>query len=116
MRDVDYVCAEPGSGSVRFVVEDSPTLPRLRHAVLQVTPNGGPANGIPVRVHRRGVGLPGDAKHDVAGPWQSPPAPRGLGEACVKLELVPNPHTALPHPVVAPSGDEEYTVRVEAVP
>lgn len=116
VRDVDYACAEPGAGNVRFVVEDSPTLPRLRHAVLQVTPHGGPSDGIPVRLHRRGTTLPPDAKHDVAGAWQSPPAPRGQGETCVKLELTPNPHAPLPHPAIAPSGDEEYTVRVEASP
>jgi hypothetical protein len=116
VRDVDFVCAEPGTGSVRFVVEDSPTMPRQRHAVLQVTPLGGPADGIPMRAHRRGAKLPASAEHDLAGAWTSPPAPRGIGETCVKLELVPNPHAPLPHPFVAPSGDEEYSVRVETAP
>ena len=116
VRDVDFVCATPGDGKVRFVVEDSPTLPRLRAAVLQVTPVGGPSDGIPTRVHHRGTALPKDAKHDVAGAFQSTAAPRGVAETCVKLELVPNPHAPLPHPAIAPSGDEEYTVRVEISP
>ncbi|MBK7586651.1 MAG: protein kinase [Myxococcales bacterium] len=116
VRDVDYVCAEPGSGSARFIVEDSPNLARPRHSVLQVTPAGGPADGIPIRLHRKGTALPPESKHDVAGAWQSPAAPRGVGDACVKLELVPNPHAPLPHPVIAPASDEEYTVRVEAAP
>jgi serine/threonine-protein kinase len=116
VRDVDYVCAEPGDGKVRFAVEDSPTLPRLRQAVLQVTPVGGPANGIPMRLHSRNAKLPADAKNDVAGAWTSEPAPRGLAEVCIKIELVPNPYAPLPQPVIAPSGDEEYTVRVELSP
>lgn len=115
-RDVDFACAEAGPGNVRFVVEDSSSQSRPKHAVLQVTPRGGPQDGIPIRVHRKGTTFAADVKHDVAGPWQSAPLARAGGEACVKLELVPNPHASLPHPVVAPASDEEYTVRVETVP
>ena len=87
--------------------------PRLRHSVLEVTPRGGPDNGIPVRVHRTGTSVK-PSPRDAVGTWKSaavtvdPAAP-----PCVELRLVPNPWGATPLPVLAPPGDEEYQVRVE---
>ncbi len=110
MRNVDVVCQKKGGKRpVRFIVSDAPDG-RPRHAVLQVTPIGGPANGVPVRVHHKVEG--GDA-HDVQSPWTSP-AIEASGEACLMLELVPNPLAPPPHPKVAPAGEEEYSVRVES--
>jgi eukaryotic-like serine/threonine-protein kinase len=114
MRDVDVVCAAPGKGPVQFTIEDSPDAPRPRSAVLQATPRGGPADGVPIRLHRKGTPLASGSEHDVAGQWKSPAAERSQGEACVELTLVPNPLAPAPLPTVAPAGDEEYLIRVEA--
>jgi eukaryotic-like serine/threonine-protein kinase len=111
MRDVDAVCVE-GAGNVRFVVEDAPTGARPEHSVLEVTPKGGPADGIPVRVHRRGASPPGKER-DAVSPWTSPDADASSGNVCVVLQLVVNPWAPTPHPRVAPASDEEYVVRVE---
>ncbi len=111
MHDVDVVCAPPGSGKVCFVVKDAATRPDL--AVLQVTPIGGPDDGIPVRVHAGGSFQA--SPRDVKSPWKSAEVPLGSApdSACVKLELVPNPWAPTPHPRVAPAGDQEYVVRAE---
>ncbi len=114
MHDVDFVCAAPGSGGVRFVVEDAVNAPRPEHAVLQITPVGGPDDGIPVRVHGKDTNFTASAR-DVKSPWHGPQTPLGKspGSACLKLELVPNPWAPTPHPRVAPAGSEEYLVHAE---
>jgi serine/threonine-protein kinase len=114
MRDVDYVCAR-GKGGVVFTVEDAVQTPRVRQAVLQVTPTSGSASGIPTRVHRRGTALPPGSTHDVSGPWRSAKLEAGP-DSCLELRLVPNPYAAPPLPHIAPAGDEEYTVRVDGNP
>jgi eukaryotic-like serine/threonine-protein kinase len=111
MRDIDAVCVE-GSGKVQFVVEDAPGSARPPHAVLEVTPRGGPADGIPVRVHRQGASPPGKER-DAISPWTSPEVDASSGNVCLVLQLVVNPWAPTPHPRVAPASDEEYIVRVE---
>jgi eukaryotic-like serine/threonine-protein kinase len=111
MRDVDAICVE-GAGKVRFVVEDAPGTARPPHAVLEVTPKGGPSDGIPIRVHRQGATLPGKER-DAVSPWTSPDVDASSGSACLVLQLVVNPWAPTPHPRVAPAGDEEYVIRVE---
>jgi len=114
MHDVDVVCAAPGSGRLRFVVRDAVNHPRPEHAVLQVTPIGGPDDGIPVRVHGARETFQASPR-DVKSPWKGPerPVDSTPGSTCLKLELVPNPLAPTPHPRVAPAGDEEYVVRAE---
>jgi hypothetical protein len=113
-RDVDLLCAPAGLKRIRFVIEDSVERPRLRHSVLEVTPHGGPDNGIPVRIHRTGSSVRPTAR-DAVGVWKSAVVPAdGAAAPCIELRLVPNPWGATPLPVLAPPGDEEYQVRVEA--
>lgn len=111
MRDVDTLCVKGTARPVRFVVTESADG-RSRHSVMQVTPIGGPASGVAVRVHHKVAG--GD-EHDVQSPWSSP-AIDTPGDACLTLALVPNPLAAPPHPKVAPAGEQEYSVRVESIP
>jgi serine/threonine protein kinase len=112
-RDVDLVCAPARAGRVRFSLEDSPDRPRSRYSVLEVTPHGGPENGIPVRVHRVGSSVR-PSPRDVIGLWHGawinvdPAAP-----PCLELTLTPNPWGPTPPAVIAIPGDEEYVVRVE---
>jgi serine/threonine-protein kinase len=112
-RDVDLVCAPKSAARVRFSVEDSPDHPRSRYSVLEVTAQGGPNNGIPVRVHHAGASVPGSAR-DVVGNWRGPwimvdpQAP-----PCVELTLTPNPWGPAPPAVIAIPGNEEYLVRLE---
>ena len=111
MRDADTICASATSGKIQFAVEDSL---RARYSVLQVTPYGGPADQIPVRVHHASSKVKASPR-DVKGAWKSPVVELGgvTEKACVSLRLVPNPWAPTPHPRVAPAGAEEYTVRVE---
>ncbi len=113
MRDVDVVCAKPGSGRVRFVVEDAKVGSRPATAVLQVTPHGGSADGIPTRVHAASSKRK-NPPNDMPSPWTSAEAEaKDAASACLTLELVPNPLNPPPMPKVAPASAEEYTVRVE---
>jgi eukaryotic-like serine/threonine-protein kinase len=113
-RDIDLVCAAPGAARVRFVVEDAVERPRSHYSVLQVTMRGGPDDGIPVRVHRAGAKVQASPR-DVIGAWKSVPVKFDAAvPPCVELTLVPNPWGPTPAAVVAPPGDEEYLVRVEA--
>ncbi|MCA9597153.1 MAG: serine/threonine protein kinase [Myxococcales bacterium] len=112
MRDVDVVCAKPGSGTVRFVVEDAKLGSRPSSAVLQVTQHGGAADGIPTRVHSAKSGA-AHPPNDMPSPWSSGEIEATAeGSACLTLELVPNPLSP-PMPKVAPASAEEYTVRVD---
>lgn len=114
MRDVDVVCVKEGSAQaqVRFVVEDP--HPRSRSAVLEVTPLAGPDHDIPTRLHRLGSGAK-PTPTDTVGQYRSTPIPLGGGRpACLSLTLAPNPGAATEQPLVAPAGDEEYSVRVES--
>ena len=114
MRDVDVVCAANRSGRLRFVVEDALDGTRPLHAVLEVTPEGGPRHRIPVRVHRGGTVR---GAHDVQSPWTSPEVTLGpdTPRACLSLRLVPNPLAPNPHPLVAPASGDEYAIHVEAL-
>ncbi len=115
MRDEDVVCAT-GSGKFRFVVEDGTKSARPAPSVLQATPIGGPADGIPVRIHHGSAR--GDANPmDTLSPWKGPvtTATRGT-DACLRLALAPNPWAPTPHPHIAPASDDEYLVHVEPVP
>jgi serine/threonine-protein kinase len=111
LRDVDVVCARPGPGRVILEVQDAPRKPRPRQAALEVTPVGGPLDGVPVRLHRSLAGIDASPR-DAALPWRSPAVDAAAGSACVKLTLVPNPWSTLPHPAVAPASDDEWSVRV----
>jgi hypothetical protein len=114
-RDVDLVCAAPGAPSVRFVVEDAVERPRSHYSVLQVTMRGGPDDGIPVRVHRAGAKVKASPR-DAVGAWKSVAVKvDATVPPCVELALVPNPWGPTPAALVAPPGDEEYLVRVEAL-
>jgi len=115
-RDVDLVCAGPGPKRVRFVLEDAPEHPRHHGSVLEVTPHGGPDNGVPVRVHRAGSSVKPSVS-DAVGTWRgawlkvdpaSPP--------CVELTLTPDPFGPSPPAVVPLPGPEAYLVRLEAEP
>ncbi len=109
MRDVDFVCVKAGSGRVRFAASDTA---RSRYSVLRVTPHGGPDDGVPVRVHGPGSDT-NASERDVEGEWTSTDIDTSTEPACLELKLVPNPWAPLPHPTVAPAGEQEYTVRVE---
>jgi eukaryotic-like serine/threonine-protein kinase len=108
MRDVDTFCVAE-SGPVRFVVDDAS---RPDHAVLEATPAGGPADGIPVRIHRRGSRVT-PSPRDVVAPWTSPVVDSSKASACLRLALVANPWAPTPHPHVPPASDDEYVVRIE---
>jgi serine/threonine-protein kinase len=113
-RDVDLLCAPASAKRIRFVVEDSVERPRLRHSVLEATPRGGPDDGIPVRIHRVGTNLR-PTPSDSVGAWRGAVIPVDASvPPCLELRLVPNPWSATPLPILAPPGDEEYQVRVEA--
>jgi len=113
-KDVDLVCAKADAKRVRFSVEDSPDRARSRYSVLEVTPRGGPDNGVPVRVHRVGANVRPTAR-DAVGPWHGswvavdPSAP-----PCIELTLTPNPWGPSPPAVTAIPGPEEYLVHVDA--
>jgi serine/threonine-protein kinase len=112
-RDVDLVCAPANAHRVRFSVEDSPDRPRNHHSVLEVTSHGGPDNGVPVRVHRAGAGVPASAR-DAIGGWRGPWIQVDTAAPpCVELTLTPNPFGPTPPAVVALPGSEEYLVRLE---
>ncbi|MEZ4223982.1 MAG: protein kinase [Polyangiaceae bacterium] len=109
MRDVDVLCLRGDSGSVRFEVEDTSSRPA--EAVLQITPRGGPSDGVPVRVHTKAPST--NTGSDVASPWQSAvTAAKQDGSTCLELTLVPNPLHPPPQPRVAPASPQEYTVHV----
>jgi hypothetical protein len=83
--------------------------------VLQVTMRGGPDDGIPVRVHRAGAKVKASPR-DAVGAWKSVAVKvDATVPPCVELALVPNPWGPTPAALVAPPGDEEYLVRVEAL-
>jgi len=112
MRDVDVACVENGADRVRFVVDELGT--RARAAVLQVTPLAGPDHDVPMRVYRAGSGMK-PSPTDAVGSYRSAQVPVSAGHpGCIRLSLVPNPHAPGDPPLVAPAGDEEYSIRVEA--
>jgi hypothetical protein len=109
MRDVDVFCAKDWTPPIRFVVEDN--TPRPRGAALEVTPLGGPTDGIPVHVHHaRGHGTVND--HDVKGPWRGPIF-KTFGTACLSITLTRDTWSDPPLPHVPPASDQEYMVRLE---
>jgi serine/threonine-protein kinase len=109
MRDVDLICTE-GPGTFRFTVEDA--TPRPRGTVLEVTPLGGPTDGMPVRVHH--VAAHGSvSERDVKSPYQG--SRLRLPTACVSLTLTRDVWATPPLPRVAEAGDQEYVVRVDAL-
>jgi serine/threonine-protein kinase len=109
MHDVDIACAEPGTGPLQLAVEDGD--PRPRGAVLEVTPIGGPGDGVPVRVHH--LSAKGQVtERDARSPWTGPKIPAGQ-KACVSITLTRDIWSSPPMPRVAPAGDQEYIVRVE---
>jgi serine/threonine protein kinase len=113
MRDVDVVCVKEGAHSVRFIVEDP--HPRARGAVLEVTPLAGPDHDVPTRLYRLGGGVK-PSPTDAVGRYRAAVIPLSPGHpACLSLALVPNPWAPTEQPLVAPAGDEEYSVRAEAV-
>jgi serine/threonine-protein kinase len=113
-RDVDLLCSAPGAKRVRFIVEDAVERPRSRASVLEVKPKSGPERDVPVRVHRAGASVP-KSPRDSSGAWRSawvdmdPAVP-----PCIEVSLAPNPWAPPPLALVAPPGNEEYLVRVEA--
>jgi len=109
MRDVDVFCATDTS-PVQFFVEESG--PRPHGAVLEVTPLGGPTDGIPMRVH------PANAKgavteRDVKSPWVGPKIRGSTKPPCVSLTLARDVWSSPPLPSVPPASDQDYTVRLE---
>jgi serine/threonine-protein kinase len=116
-RDIDVWCSSDPARQVIFLVTDSQQRPRARAAALQVTPLAGPEQEIPVRVHRAGHPDVTASERDVLGTWRSSPILPSPGKpACIQLVLVPNPWAPTPHPLVAPAGDETYTVELTAAP
>ncbi len=111
MRDVDVACVDAAAGRVRFVVEDLGA--RARAAVLQVTPLAGPDHDIPMRVYRAGAGVK-PSPTDTISPYKSAPIALSGAPTCISLSLVPNPHMPGEPPLVAPAGEEEYAIHVEA--
>lgn len=108
-RDVDTFCAKDWVPPIRFVIEDNAARPR--GAVLEVTPIGGPTDGVASRVHHaRAHGTVND--RDVKSPWKGPVISKP-GNACLSITLARDTWAegALPH--VAPASDHEYIVRVE---
>jgi hypothetical protein len=113
-RDVDLYCLEPGEKRASFVLDDAVERPRSAYSVLQVTMRGGPDDGIPVRVHRSGAKLP-TSPRDVVGTYRSVDVEvDAASPPCIELTLVPNPWGPNPPAIVAPPGDELYSIRVEA--
>jgi serine/threonine-protein kinase len=113
MRDVDIVCAKADAARVRFTVQDPHQRPR--GAVLQVTPLTGPDHDVPTRLYRAGSGVKPSAT-EVVGQYRAAAISATLGHpACLSLVLVPNPWTQGAEPLVAPAGDEEYSIHAEAV-
>jgi tRNA A-37 threonylcarbamoyl transferase component Bud32 len=109
MRDVDTFCAKDWTPPIRFVVEDN--SPRPRGAVLEVTPLGGPTDGIPVRVHHaRGHGVVNE--RDLRSPWKGPVIAKP-GNACLSITLTRDVWSDPPLPHVPPASDHEYVVRIE---
>jgi serine/threonine protein kinase len=109
MRDVDTVCAKDWVPPIRFVVEDN--SPRPRGAALEVTPAGGPTDGIPFRIHHaRAQGAA--SQIDVKSPWKGPIITK-LGQACLAITLTRDTWSSPPLPHVPPASDDEYIVRVE---
>jgi hypothetical protein len=109
MRDIDTFCAKDWVPPIRFVVEDN--SPRPRGAALEVTPLGGPTDGIPLRVHHtRAQGTV--SQIDVKGPWKGPVITK-LGTACLSVTLTRDTWSSPPLPILAPASDHEYIVRVE---
>jgi serine/threonine-protein kinase len=116
MRDVDVLCAS-GEQPVRFQVDDAPVRARARTAVLQVLPLAGADLEVPVRVHRAGSRDVELSARDAVGAWHSTPMDPSAGRRpCIQLSLVPNPWAPTPHPLVAPAGEEPYTVQVTLAP
>jgi hypothetical protein len=108
-RDVDTFCAKDWTPPIRFVVEENAARPR--GAVLEVTPIGGPTDGVAVRVHYgRAHGTVNE--RDVKSPWKGPVINKP-GNACLSITLTRDvwAEGALPH--VAPASDHEYVVRLE---
>jgi tRNA A-37 threonylcarbamoyl transferase component Bud32 len=112
-RDKDLVCADKSARRSRFVIEDAVEKPRARGAALQITPTHGAGRGVPVRIHRTGASVPASPR-DVVGAYRTAWVDLGAdGPPCVELELVVNPWSPPPQPILPPPGHEEYVVRLE---
>jgi hypothetical protein len=86
--------------------------------VVQATPIGGPGDEIPVRVHHRGSKVEA-SERDHVGKWSSPPVDtHDVDEACLVIELKPNPWAPTPHPLIAPASHHPYVLSLNeaAVP
>lgn len=115
-RDEDVFCAKTDAGSVVFEVADG--IQGVRHyaAVLQVTPMGGPADEVPVRVHPSAAKV-SVTERDQLSPWTSPAVtPAANTPACLHVTLVPNPWAPTPHPLVAPPSYAQYSVTLRPAP
>jgi hypothetical protein len=108
MRDVDVYCAT-GADPVRFIVDDP--MPRVRGAVLEVTPLGPGGPGMPVRVHHA-TAKGAATDRDVKSPM-STAKHKSQASTCVSITLTGDIWAEPPLPRVAPAGDQEYTVQVE---
>jgi eukaryotic-like serine/threonine-protein kinase len=116
MRDLDVFCVA-SEKKVRLRVTDAPEHARPRATVLQVTPLAGADLDIPVRVHRAGARDVQASPRDVIGPWLSTDMDPAAGRAaCIQLTLVPNPWAPTPHPLLAPAGEEPYTIEALEAP
>jgi serine/threonine protein kinase len=116
MRDVDVVCSS-SSRKVRFKVTDAPAHARAHAAVLQVLPLAGADLEVPVRVHHAAARGVQASDRDVVGTWQSTEMDPSAGrKPCLQLSLIANPWAPTPHPLVAPAGEEPYSVELVAVP
>jgi hypothetical protein len=116
MRDLDVFCSS-AEQKVRFRVSDAPAHARARAAVLQVMPLAGADLEVPARVHRVGTRDVEPSARDVVGTWQSTDMDPSAGRRpCIQLSLVPNPWAPTPHPLVAPAGEEPYTVELVGAP
>lgn len=105
MRDVDVFCAELDEP---FALQVDDRAARPRNSVLQVVPLGGPSDGIPLRVYpENSSGELGTS--DTRSPYRTPAT---TGQLCVKLSLIPDPASPLPHPRVAAAGPEKYQVSI----
>jgi serine/threonine protein kinase len=110
MRDADVICADQAARPVAFVVEDG--APRPAGAVLEVTPLGGPNDGIAVRVHH--LAAKGTvSERDVKSPWTGPKIAGAATVPCISLTLTRDVWASPPLPRVPAAGDQEYVVRVE---